>query len=423
MAILSRMKSSSYISGRQKNNFFFRHILPALLWSSILVPEAYTAEFSFSTKSLIASQNSSQTSTNFFFNRLRAQTHLDLSENCATELEYELFPAWIDSAALVSTISIKNSNTRIYRIADLNHSLTGKPEVADTSEHWQVEQNLDRALLRCQTGNWEYIIGRQAVNFGGMSVSPTDIFAPVSFKALDQEFRPGVDAFRIFGGFGETAEMEAGIIMGKDNASKNNGAYLRSHFLLGTTDLTPILAGNKKNQLLGLTLQADLGLVGLVIDGAMILQRRSNLETDEEVFKIWTPWTLGLNLQWSENLFTMIDFHHNPMGTEKPKNYLSNASSAIYQEFPISLLGRNYLLPTLTYQFSPLWSLSSSTFSNLNDGSSLNTSQLEWSISEDSLLSCSISFASGKRSVLPEEKQSEFGDLPNSFQLILKHYR
>ena len=279
MAILSRMKSSSYISGKQKNNFFFRHILPALLWSSILVPEAYTAEFSFSTKSLIASQNSSQTSTNFFFNRLRAQTHLDLSENCATELEYELFPAWIDSAELVSTISIKNSNTRIYRIADLNHSLTGKQEVADTSEHWQVEQNLDRALLRCQTGNWEYIIGRQAVNFGGMSVSPTDIFAPVSFKALDQEFRPGVDAFRIFGGFGETAEMEAGIITGKDNASKNNGAYLRSHFLLGTTDLTPILAGNKKNQLLGLTLQADLGLVGLVIDGAMILQRRSTLET------------------------------------------------------------------------------------------------------------------------------------------------
>ena len=256
-----------------------------------------------------------------------------------------------------------------------------------------------------------------------MSVSPTDIFAPVSFKALDQEFRPGVDAFRIFGGFGEPAEMEAGIITGKDNSSKNNGAFLRSHFLLGTTDLTPILAGNKKNQLLGLTLQADLGLVGLVIDGAMILQRRSTLETDEEVFKIWTPWTLGLNLQWSENLFTMLDFHHNPMGAEKPKNYPSNASSEIYQEFPISLLGRNYLLPTLTYQFSPLWSLSSSTFSNLNDGSSLNTSQLEWSISEDSLLSCSISFASGKRSVLPEEKQSEFGDLPNSFQLILKHYR
>ena len=184
-----------------------------------------------------------------------------------------------------------------------------------------------------------------------------------------------------------------------------------------------MLAGFKKNRLLGLTLQADLGLVGLVIDGALILHRRSDLETADVVYKIWTPWTLGMNFQWSESLFTMLDFHHNPIGAEKPKNYLSNASSTIYQEFPVTFLGRDYLLPTLTYQFSPLWSLSSSTFSNLNDGSSLNTSQLEWSISEDSLLSCSISFASGKRSVLPEEKQSEFGDLPNSFQLILKHYR
>ena len=50
-----------------------------------------------------------------------------------------------------------------------------------------------------------------------------------------------------------------------------------------------MLAGFKKNQLLGLTLLAELGLVGLVIDGALILQRRSDLETAEEVIKIWTP--------------------------------------------------------------------------------------------------------------------------------------
>ncbi|MEC9219324.1 MAG: hypothetical protein VX967_01285, partial [SAR324 cluster bacterium] len=98
-----------------------------------------------------------------------------------------MFPAWIDSAAQASTISIKNSFSRIYRIADLNHPLTGSPAATDTSELWQLEQNLDRALMRCQSGNWEYFIGRQAVTFGGMSVSPTDVFSPVAFKPLDQE--------------------------------------------------------------------------------------------------------------------------------------------------------------------------------------------------------------------------------------------
>ena len=259
------MSSSSYFCGRQKINFFFRLILQVLLWSIILVPKVFSAEFSFSTKSLIATQNSTQYSTSFFFNRFRAQTDFALSENCATEIEYELFPAWIDSAAQASTISIKNSFSRIYRIADLNHSLTGSPAATDTSELWQLEQNLDRALMRCQSGNWEYFIGRQAVTFGGMSVSPTDVFSPVAFKPLDQEYRPGVDAFRIVGGLGETTEFEAGILAGKDLSSENNGAYLSSHFLLGTTDLKPLLASFQQNQLLGLTLQTDLGMLGRLL--------------------------------------------------------------------------------------------------------------------------------------------------------------
>ena len=417
------MSSSSYFCGRQKINFFFRLILQALLWSIILVPKVFSAEFSFSTKSLIATQNSTQYSTSFFFNRFRAQTDFALSENCATEIEYELFPAWIDSAAQASTISIKNSFSRIYRIADLNHSLTGSPAATDTSELWQLEQNLDRALMRCQSGNWEYFIGRQAVTFGGMSVSPTDVFSPVAFKPLDQEYRPGVDAFRIVGGLGETTEFEAGILAGKDLSSENNGAYLSSHFLLGTTDLKPLLASFQQNQLLGLTLQTDLGMLGLVFDGALILQRKSAPETTEEVRNEWVPLTIGLNLQWNENLFTMLDFHHNPMGAKNPGNYVSNSSSTIYSEFPVSLLGRDYLLPNLSYQFSPLLSFSSSAFFNLNDSSFLNTSGLEWNFSEDLLLSWNISLASGIKASMQTEKNSEFGDTPNSFQLILKHYR
>jgi len=417
------MSSSSFFCGMQKINFFFRLILQVLLWSNILVPKVFSAEFSFSTKSLIATQNSTQYSTSFFFNRFRAQTDFALSENCAIEIEYELFPAWIDSAAQASTISIKNSFSRIYRIADLNHSLTGSSAATDTSELWQLEQNLDRALMRCQSGNWEYFIGRQAVTFGGMSVSPTDVFSPVAFKPLDQEYRPGVDAFRIVGGLGETTEFEAGILAGKDLSSENNGAYLSSHFLLGTTDLKPLLASFQQNQLLGLTLQTDLGMLGLVFDGALILQRKSAPETTEEVRNEWVPWTIGLNFQWNENLFTMLDFHHNPMGAKNPGNYVSNSSSTIYSEFPVSLLGRDYLLPNLSYQFSPLLSFSSTAFFNLNDSSFLNTSGLEWNFSEDLLLSWNISLASGIKSSMQTEKNSEFGDTPNSFQLILKHYR
>ena len=156
-------------------------ILLNLLCGLVLVPQTSALEYSVSTKSLVAAQKSSQTTSIFFFNRIRTQTEFEFSENCITELDYELFPSWIDSAKLYSNISIKNSNSRIYRIADLNHSITNIPDASDSTEHWQLEHNLDRALMRCQSGNWEYIIGRQAVTFGGMSVNPTDVFAPVSF--------------------------------------------------------------------------------------------------------------------------------------------------------------------------------------------------------------------------------------------------
>jgi hypothetical protein len=399
-----------------------RILLPILLCGLVLVPQTSALEYSVSTKSLVAAQKSSQTTSIFFFNRIRTQTEFEFSENCITELDYELFPSWIDSAKLYSNISIKNSNSRIYRIADLNHSITNIPDASDSTEHWQLEHNLDRALMRCQSGNWEYIIGRQAVTFGGMSVNPTDVFAPVSFKTLDQEFRPGVDALRIIGGLGETTEIEAGILTGKNADAEKNGVYLRSHFLLVNTDVTPLLAGFKKNKLLGLTLQSEYGQLGIVFDGAVIIQRKSAQETAAEMPNKWTAWTLGLNLQWNEKLFTMLDFHHNPMGTTKPSEYLNNAASVIYQEYPLALLGQDYLLPSLVYQQSPLLTLRSSVISNINDGSFTSSSQLEWSITEDSLLSGSLILASGKQSALSAEKHSEFGDSPNSFQLVFKHY-
>ena len=105
-----------------------RIFLQLLLYGLVLVPQTSALEYSLSTKSLIAAQKSSQITSNFFFNRIRAQTEFEFSENCITELDYELFPSWIDSAMLSSNIAIKNSNSRIYRIADLNHSLTKIPD-------------------------------------------------------------------------------------------------------------------------------------------------------------------------------------------------------------------------------------------------------------------------------------------------------
>ncbi|MCS5545799.1 MAG: hypothetical protein NZ867_03205 [SAR324 cluster bacterium] len=400
---------------------FSRIILKSLFLCIIFTPDV-SAEISFSTKSLLISQKNTEASRNYLFNRFRTQTYFDLDKNYSIEIDYELFPALTDSASDISTISIKNYKTRIYRITDLNLLLPGTPDSSATSRNWHVEQNLDRIFIRYQAGNLEFILGRQAVAFGAATISPTDVFTPVSFKALDQEYRPGVDAVRITGGFGDTTEIEGGIVAGKNFLPGNNGAYLRSHFLHGKTDLTPMAAVFKKNQLLGLTLQTELVKVGFVFDGAVVLQRKSAAEKNSDGSEQWAQWTIGLNLQWSQQLFTMLEMHFNSMGTDNPGSYLNNASSVIYQEYPVTLLGRDYLLPSFNYQISPLWSLNSSAYFNLNDSSSQTISGLEWNNSENWLFSGSFILASGKNSAKPTQKKSEFGDTPNSFQLMLKHY-
>ena len=70
---------------------------------------------------------------------------------------------------------------------------------------------------------------------------------------------------------GETTEIETRFLTGKNVDVSKNGAYLRSHFLLGNTDLTPLLAGFQKNKWLGLTVQTEYGLLGFVFDGVVII--------------------------------------------------------------------------------------------------------------------------------------------------------
>ena len=107
------------------------------------------------------------------------------------------------------------------------------------------------------------------------------------------------------------------------------------------------------------------------------------------------------------------------MGAKEPEQYAANTMQPIYARYPVTLMGQDYLMSSLQYQLSPLWSFSFSSMHNGNDGSSLILPELDWNVAEDWWLNGGGSLSGGA----PETGKSEFGSLPDQFTLSLRHYR
>ena len=84
----------------------------------------------------------------------------------------------------------------------------------------------------------------------------------------------------------------------------------------------------------------------------------------------WLQWTIGINRQLSAVLFGSLEYHRNPMGTENPESYEVHRLQPIYENYPVSLMDQDYLMTSLQFQISPLWSFSFSSMHNVNHGSS-----------------------------------------------------
>ncbi len=356
----------------------------------------------------------------YFWNRVRYEKMIDVGTSCYAEGAYELIPFWLeDGLRLRDRVSMSSPESRIYRAVDLQHRISRNTEPS-SAEEVVVEHDLDRLFLSCSIGQWELLMGRQAVSFGAaFSVNPTDLFMPVAFKPQDGEFRSGSDALRIRSWLSDTSELDFGMLAGFAENPGNNGAFLRLHMLLGETDLIPVLASFGRNRLAGLSLQSSLGNWGVVFDGAWIEtgETKTLLPVDQETH--WLPWTIGINRQLSADLFGSLEYHRNPMGTKNPEAYEVHRLQPIYENYPVSLMGQDYLMTSLQFQINPLWSFSFSSMHNGNDGSSLILPELDWNLAEDWWINFAGSYSIGKR----KRGKSEFGAASDLFSLSLRHYR
>ncbi len=238
---------------------------------------------------------------------------------------------------------------------------------------------------------------------------------------------------------GVLSQVDAGIVCGKNCESRESAAFLRSKLYIQETDIAPIAIAFKENLLLGIDITRSLMDAGSWFEAAYVYDGiLGSAPARQNYWRVST----GLDYTFTGDLSGYIEYHGNGAGGARPSEYaellgmLSSSGTGsgqptAYAEGGVYLLGRHYISPGLTWQFSPLLSITARGLYNIDDQSALLTPGLQYSISDEVVLEAGAFIGIGKRpeiilntlsGVASITARSEFGLYPNHYYVTARMY-
>ena len=325
------------------------------------------------------------------------------------QLHYELNPL-ISSRTLPlqdSTLAITDGS---YRLTDLHGPDTNKEK-----KH-RIFQNLDRLNLQIRFDQGDLTIGRQAITLGAARfINPTDVFLPFNVQTFNQEYRIGVDALRYQSPLGDLGELDLGVVLGDDANPEDSALFLQLRGNYRGSDLNLAISRFAQQNMIGAGIQSALGNFGFWLEIATV-----SGDTD------YTRTSIGLDFAFTESTLGQIEYHYNGAGSKNPADYVSQFTSTAYQRGGVFLLGKNYVIPSITQQLSPLTSLNLSGFINLDDDSLFLSLSTAFNIAENFYLDAGYYHFSGdeisESSSGSPGMNSEYGGSPEVAYISIRYY-
>jgi len=317
---------------------------------------------------------------------------------------------------------------RTYRAADLDSRLY--PDDSDSVSSFAIFQNMDRAFLTVKSKFADVYLGRQAIAWGSARViNPTDILVPYAFNELDVEDRAGVDAVRVRVPVGFMGEVDAGYVFGDDFEFENSAMFLRGKFNFQRNDVSVMTVGFRENLLAGFDLTRSIGGAGFWLEAGYVFVDAFNSERsrdDEDYFRA----SVGFDYSLRDGTYLFAEYHFNQAGAEWPSEYLTRSEKTAYQEGSVYLLGKHYFAPGISYQITPLITLSGQALANLTDPSVFLMPQVEYNIAEDIYLSAGAYVGLGSGPAYLSSRnygdflrlRSEFGAYPDFYFTSFRVY-
>lgn len=339
---------------------------------------------------------------------LRARLFYKPADGVGFEAVEEITSRYQSGAGFVASL-LGATPSSPYRVKDFDRFIAGSNEGDGT----KLLQNLDRLSTSLHFGRLDVTVGRQAISFGSArAVNPTDVFMAIEIQNPDHENRSGIDAVRTRYAWSDLGELDAGWVVGKDARWEDSAVFLKPRIHLLGLDVAPMGVVYRKNLLAGLDLQGSIAGAGTWFEGAFVHPYPSE--------KPYVKVSTGFDYNFGENLYAFLEYHYNGAGEGNPADYGHPAHLQDYRDGTDFLLGRQYLIPSLTYQATPLMSVQSKILTNLADPSILVMLLWDYNIAKNLYLDVGAAVPIGS-GLVKHAPSSEYGLYP-SFQYIYSRF-
>ena len=348
-------------------------------------------------------------------NRLRLNCAYAPTDVLSFDFSYDFAPRIQDPSLFSDSPIVGATDLLRYRVADFDSAIY--PGKDDPVGSFGLFQNLDRASIAYSADFGDITIGRQAIAWGSArAVNPTDVIAPYAYNQLDTEDRIGVDAIRLQIPIGVLGEFDTGYVFGKNLAFEQSAFFLRSQLNAVETDFSISLLGFHEHLMTGFDVARGIGGAGFWLEAAYVYANAFNSENEDA--ENYLRASIGLDYSFSGVAYGFIEYHFSGAGAGEPEDYLANLTQPAYIAGAVYLMGRHYFVPGLTFQITPLISLSGVILSNVSDPSLFPSLQIEYNFAQDIYLSAGGFIGIGKRPETEDEEtqfRSEFGGYPTLF--------
>ena len=355
-------------------------------------------------------------------NRLRLNCTYAPIDTLSFDLSYDFAPRIQDPSLFSEPPIAAATDSPRYRVADFDSTIY--PGKNDPAGSFGLFQNLDRASIAYGADFGDITIGRQAIAWGSARVvNPTDVVAPYAYNQLDTEDRIGVDAIRVQIPIGVLGEFDTGYVFGEDLALEKSAFFLRSQLNAIETDFSIILLGFREHLMTGFDIARGIGGAGFWLEAGYVYANAFDSENAEA--ENYLRASIGLDYSFGGVAYGFIEYHFSGAGAGAPGDYLANLAQPAYTDGGVYLMGKHYLVPGLTYQITPLISLSGVILSNVSDLSVFPSLQVEYNLAQDIYLSAGGFIGIGKRPETEDEEtqfRSEFGGYSSFYFLSFRIY-
>ena len=248
-------------------------------------------------------------------------------------------------------------------------------------EHVLWEHRLDRLHVDWRpSGVVELSAGRQAVSWGTtLFLTPADPFLPFSPTDPFREFRAGVDAARLRISPTPLSEIDVVVRPTRTAVGEETTALVRGLVTVQNWEISG-WGGTLYGDTAGAA--ATAGAIGAwAIRGEAVVR-----DIDNEVSFRGTVGVDRLLQLNGRDFYFLAEYQHDGLGAARPDDYLALLLSDPFLRGEFQVVGRDETVLQASYQVHPLWGLSGLWLWNMNDGSSLVSPTVSYSLSDEAAI-------------------------------------